>query len=101
MKRICCWVNYKLNYHLEPDSHIRNKIKVELDLRNYLLKRIRTYVDTSDLAAEKDFIALKTEVNKLDINKLVNIPTSWNNLKTKTWFRCWQIKNCSWELKKS
>ena len=85
MKRICCWVNYKLNYYLEPDSHIRNKIKVELDLWNYLLKRIRTYVDTSDLAAEKDFIALKTEVNKLDINKLVNIPTSWNNLKTKTY----------------
>ena len=42
-----------------------------------------TGVDTSDLAAKKDFIALKAEVDKLDINKLVNVPTSLNNLKTK------------------
>ena len=42
-----------------------------------------TGVDTSDLAARKDFIALKAEVDKLDINKLVNVPTSLNNLKTK------------------
>ena len=38
---------------------------------------------TSDLAAKKDFIGLKAEVNKLDINKLTNVPTSLNNLKTK------------------
>ena len=37
----------------------------------------------SDLAAKKDFITLKAEVDKLDINKLVNVPTSLNNLKTK------------------
>ena len=42
-----------------------------------------TCVDTSDLAAKKDFIALQAEVDKLDINKLVNVPTSLNNLKTK------------------
>ena len=34
---------------------------------------------------KKDFIALKAEVGKLDLNKLVNklVPTSLNNLKTK------------------
>ena len=37
----------------------------------------------SDLAAKKDFIALKAEVDKLDINKLVNVPTNLNNLETK------------------
>ena len=42
-----------------------------------------TGVDTSDLAAKKDFIALKAEVDKLDINKLTNVLTSLNNLKTK------------------
>ena len=42
-----------------------------------------TDVDTSDLAAKKDFIALKAEVDKLDISKLVNVLTSLNNLKTK------------------
>ena len=40
-------------------------------------------VDTSDLAAKKYVIALKAEVDKTDINKLVNVPTSLNNLKTK------------------
>ena len=42
-----------------------------------------TDVDTSDLAAKKDFIALKAEVDKLDINKLVNVPIILNNLKIK------------------
>ena len=32
---------------------------------------------------KKDFIALKAEVGKLDLNKLANFPTSLNNLKTK------------------
>ena len=27
-----------MGYHLEPDSHIKNKIKVELDLLNYATK---------------------------------------------------------------
>ena len=39
--------------------------------------------DTPDLAAKKNFIALKAEVDKLDINNLVNVPNSLNNLKTK------------------
>ena len=42
-----------------------------------------TGVDTSDLATKNDYIALKAEVDKLDINKLVNVPTSLNILKTK------------------
>ena len=37
----------------------------------------------SDSAAKKDFVALKADVNKLDINKLINVPTSLNNLKIK------------------
>ena len=43
-------------------------------------------IDTSNLGAESDFIALNTEVKKRDINKLVNISTSLNNLKTKVLF---------------
>ena len=35
------------------------------------------------MAAKKDFIALKTEFDKLYINKLVNVTTGVNNLKTK------------------
>ena len=40
-----------------------------------------TGIDSSDLAARKPFIALK--VDKLDINKPINVPTSLNNLKIK------------------
>ena len=55
-------------------------------MTNYATKKEldhATGVDTPDWAAKKDFIALKPEVAKLDINKLVNVPTSLNSLKTK------------------
>ena len=42
-----------------------------------------TSVDTSNLAAKKYLIDFKAEVDKLGIAKLVNVPTSLNNLKTK------------------
>ena len=72
-----------MSYYPEPDNH---KVKVILDLPNYATKKELEHtagIDTSDLAATKDFVALKTEVDKLDINKLINVPTSLNNLKTK------------------
>ena len=75
-----------MSYYPEPGSHITDKLKVVLDLSNYATKKKLDYatgVDTSDLATKKDFIALKAEVDKLDINKLVNVPTSSNNLKPK------------------
>ena len=37
------------------------------------------------LTAKKHFIALKVEVDKLNINKLINVPTGLNNLKTKVY----------------
>ena len=42
-----------------------------------------TGVDTSNLAGKKDFIALKANVCKPEINKLVNVQTSLSNLRTK------------------
>ena len=49
-----------------------------------LLKKLNdvSVVDTSNLAATRHFIDLKAEVDMLDINMLVNIPTNLNNLKT-------------------
>ena len=75
-----------MSYYPEPDSYIRDKVKVVFDFSNYATKKgvdTRTEVDTCDLAAKKDFIALKAEVDKLDINKLLNVPTSLNNKKQK------------------
>ena len=42
-----------------------------------------TDVDKSNLAAKEDFIALKAEIDKLDTNKLVNVPPGLNSLKRK------------------
>ena len=75
-----------MGHYPEPDNHIRHKIKLVLDLSNCATKKElehATGIDISDLAAKKDFIAMKAEVNKLDINKLTNVLTSFNNLKTK------------------
>ena len=75
-----------MSYYPDPDSHLRDEIKVVLDLSDYATKKElenATDLDTSDLAAKKDFIALKAEVDKSDIAKLVNILTSLNSLKTK------------------
>ena len=75
-----------MSYYLEPDCHVRDKVKVVLDLSNYATKtelEHTTGIDTSDLAAKKDFIVLKAEDDKLDINKLGNVPPGLNNLKTK------------------
>ena len=45
-----------------------------------LLKKLdhSTGIATSDLAAKKDFIALKAEIDKVDINTLFNVPTRVN-----------------------
>ena len=75
-----------MSYYPKPDSHIRDKVKVVLDLTNYATRKgleHATGIETSDLAAKKDFIVLKAEVDKLDINKLTNVPTSFNKIKAK------------------
>ena len=75
-----------MSYHPEVESHIRDKAKVVLHLSNYATKEElnhATGVDISEFSAKKDFIVLKAEVDKLDINKLVNAPASLNNLKRK------------------
>ena len=75
-----------MSYYLEQDSHIRDKVKIVLDLSNYANKKEldhATGAHTSDLASKKDFIAFKAEVEKLDIDEIFNVPTSLYNLKAK------------------
>ena len=92
MKKNCCRVYYNwVIIQKQTVSHIRNKVKVVLDLANYATTKElehATGIDKSDLAAKKDFIALEAEVDKLDINKLTNVPTSLNNSKAKV-DDCW------------
>ena len=75
-----------MSYYPQPNGHIRDKIKAVLDLLNYATKKEldhATGIDTSDLATKIESIALKAQVDKLDIAKLINVPTSLNNLKAK------------------
>ena len=73
-----------------------------------LLKKLKyaTVIDIYNLAAKKDFIALKVEVVKLDIIKLVKIATDLNDLKTKggdlDGGNCWyvEIENRSYRFEK-
>ena len=75
-----------MSYYLESASHIKNKIKVELDLS---IKAAKKQLDHPTglihliYLLKRDFIALKDEVDKLDIAKLVNAAGLLNNLKTK------------------
>ena len=63
-------------YYL-PNKSSRNNIKVELDLTNYAtktdLKNI-THVDVSSFASKTNLAALKTEVDKIDADKLKTVP---------------------------
>ena len=55
-------------------------------MSNYVTKEElehATGFNTFDLATKKDFVDLKAEVEKVDFNKLVNVPNSSNNLKAK------------------
>ena len=63
---------YKMSYYPEPDSHGRNKMKVELDLSNYGTKadlKGATVIDTSNLATKVDEDCLKADVDKIVIDK--------------------------------
>ena len=73
-------------YYPELDSQINKNVKIKLDLSNYDSKielEGSTGIDTSNFASKGDFIDLKVEVGKLDINKLVNVLNGMNNVKTK------------------
>ena len=61
-----------------PYKSSSNNVKVELDLTNYAtktdLKNI-THVDVSSFASKTNLAALKTEVDKIDTDKLKTGPT--------------------------
>ena len=69
-------------YFPKTSSHKEN-IKVKIDLTNYTTKEDMkniTHVDISRFALKTNLSNLKTEVDKLDIDKLVSVPTDLNKL---------------------
>ena len=84
------WINKKRS-HIKMsqyfpklfDSHFGDSIKVKIDLSNYATKtdiKNISHVDTSSFALKTNLASLKTEVDKLDINKLVSIPVDLSKL---------------------
>ena len=61
------------------NSHFGDTIKVKIDLSNYATKtdlKTVTQVDNSSFALKTDLANLKTELDKLDIHKLVPTKTA-------------------------
>ena len=66
-----------------PYRSSRNNIKVELDLANYATKTDLnniTHVDVSSFASKTNLAALKTEVDKIDADKLKTTPADLTKL---------------------
>ena len=69
-------------YFPKPKSFIEN-IKVTVDLSNYAIKvdiKNITHVDTSHFALKTNLANLKTEVDKIDIDKLKTVPVDLSKL---------------------
>ena len=76
---------YMSEYFPEPKS-LGGKVKVELDLSNYTTKadlKNATGIDTSSFAKKVDLASLKSDLDKVDTNKLKNLPINLSNLKSK------------------
>ena len=74
-----------IEYFAKPKT-LKANVKVELDLSNYAAEadlKNGTGVDTSDFAKKTNLAHLKSDVNKLDIYKLMAKPSNLSNLKSK------------------
>ena len=69
-------------YFLKPRP-LEGNVKVGLDLSNYATKadlKNAAGIDTSQFAKKVDLGSLKSEIDKLDINKLETTPLDLSNL---------------------
>ena len=67
-----------MSNYFPPYNNSSKNIKVELELSNYATKtdsKNITHVDVSNYASKTNLAALKTEVDKIDIDKLKTVPT--------------------------
>ena len=70
-------------YFPKPYELSGGDINVKVDLSNYATKtdiKNISHVDTSSFTLKSNLASLKTEVDKLDINKLVLVPVDLSKL---------------------
>ena len=66
-----------MNQYFPPYRSSGRNIKVELDLSNYATKidlKNLTHVDASSFASKTNLDSLKSEVDKIDVDKLKTVP---------------------------
>ena len=66
-----------MSTYYPPYKRSSNNIRVELDLANYATKddvKNTTHVDVSSFASKTNLAAFKTEVDKIDVDKLKTVP---------------------------
>ena len=66
-----------MSQYFQPHENSSKNIKVELDLSNYAIKsdlKDITHVDISSFALKTNIAALKTEIDKIDAEKLKTVP---------------------------
>ena len=66
-----------MSKYFPPYNNSSENIKVELDLSNYATKKDMkdiTHIDASGFASKTNLAALKTEVDKIDTDKLKTVP---------------------------
>ena len=66
-----------MTQYFPPYKSSEKNIKVKLDLSSYATKtdlKNVTYVDVSSFALKTNLASLKTEVDKLDVDKLTPVP---------------------------
>ena len=66
-----------MSQYFPPYNNSSENIKLELDLTNYATKddvKNITHVDVSSYATKTNLAALKTEVDKIDVDKLKTVP---------------------------
>ena len=73
-------------YFPKPYEPFGGEINVKVDLSNYATKtdiKNILHIDISSFALKSNLASLKTEVDKLDIDKSKILPTNLSNLKVK------------------
>ena len=76
-------LNYKMTAYYPPYRSSSNNVKVELNLTNYATKADLNniaHVDVSSFASKTNLEALKTEVDKIDADKLKTAPADLTKL---------------------
>ena len=82
-------------YFPKPHEPFGGDINVTVDLSNYATKtdiKNISYIETSSFALKSNLASVKTEVDKLDIDKLVPVPVDLSKLRDVV--KIMLLKNC-------